>query len=335
MPTAVDDGTGNLVNYVDVDVEDPSALDLGSGPDAEERQVRESRVMKANRRRTYPAPRNSNTSTRAPNSRSPTTARTAFHPPLLPPSESSFWRDVDSSHPEYEREHTMEGWERGRDGVLEKWTNIIPDPLIAAAQQEEAYIAAVAAQRAARRGGAGTRGSVGSLGLGVPNIPPAPRLPRHLDKVMLNAKSHQASSGGSRSGKHKSRSGLGMAPLEGTGAVTGAGAGSGLRMEGGKAGSLSVMENWGQAQADDSSVLPVPSHVVLHHLGTSAIKNGVLAVSDTTRYNKKVRARFHDRLVVLTGVCSILRRYTTSRRRTGARENGMSLPPQIHYDHDL
>ncbi|KAL0058293.1 galactose metabolism-related protein [Marasmius tenuissimus] len=30
--------------------------------------------------------------------------------------------------------------------------------------------------------------------------------------------------------------------------------------------------------ADDSSVLPVPSHVVIHHLCTSAIKNGVLGV---------------------------------------------------------
>ena len=40
---------------------------------------------------------------------------------------------------------------------------------------------------------------------------------------------------------------------------------------------------------DDASVLPVPNHVVLHHLSTSAIKNGVLAVADTVRYKKKVR----------------------------------------------
>ncbi|KAF9566081.1 hypothetical protein CPC08DRAFT_720076 [Agrocybe pediades] len=38
---------------------------------------------------------------------------------------------------------------------------------------------------------------------------------------------------------------------------------------------------------DDGSVLPVPSHVVLHHLCTSAIRNGVLAVANTTRYKKK------------------------------------------------
>lgn len=43
---------------------------------------------------------------------------------------------------------------------------------------------------------------------------------------------------------------------------------------------------------DDNSVLPVPSHVVLHHLCTSAIRNGVLAVGTTTRYKKKVRSCF-------------------------------------------
>ncbi|KAF8754917.1 5'-AMP-activated protein kinase beta subunit, interation domain [Rhizoctonia solani] len=39
--------------------------------------------------------------------------------------------------------------------------------------------------------------------------------------------------------------------------------------------------------ADDNSVLPVPNHVVLNHLGTSAIKGGVLAVGTTTRYHRK------------------------------------------------
>lgn len=39
---------------------------------------------------------------------------------------------------------------------------------------------------------------------------------------------------------------------------------------------------------DDNSVLPIPNHVVLNHLGTSAIKNGVLAVATTMRYHQKV-----------------------------------------------
>ena len=46
------------------------------------------------------------------------------------------------------------------------------------------------------------------------------------------------------------------------------------------------------ALSDDGSVLPVPSHVVLHHLSTSAIRNGVLAVGNTIRYRKKVGCLF-------------------------------------------
>lgn len=38
---------------------------------------------------------------------------------------------------------------------------------------------------------------------------------------------------------------------------------------------------------DDTSVLPVPSHAVLHHLSTSSIRNGVLGVGTTTRYRDK------------------------------------------------
>ncbi|KAG9255265.1 5'-AMP-activated protein kinase beta subunit, interation domain-containing protein [Emericellopsis atlantica] len=38
---------------------------------------------------------------------------------------------------------------------------------------------------------------------------------------------------------------------------------------------------------DDNSVLNMPNHTVLNHLATSSIKNGVLAVSATTRYRNK------------------------------------------------
>ncbi|KAI0042960.1 hypothetical protein FA95DRAFT_1563790 [Auriscalpium vulgare] len=68
------------------------------------------------------------------------------------------------------------------------------------------------------------------------------------------------------------------------------------------------------ALADDASVLPVPSHVVLHHLSTSAIRNGVLAVGNTTRYKKKVRAFTAGDVYAADGfVCSSSRRYITSR----------------------
>jgi hypothetical protein len=38
---------------------------------------------------------------------------------------------------------------------------------------------------------------------------------------------------------------------------------------------------------DDNSVLNMPNHTVLNHLATSSIKNGILAVSATTRYRNK------------------------------------------------
>jgi hypothetical protein len=43
---------------------------------------------------------------------------------------------------------------------------------------------------------------------------------------------------------------------------------------------------------DDNSVLNMPNHTVLNHLATSSIKNGILAVSATTRYKSKVRCCF-------------------------------------------
>jgi hypothetical protein len=42
---------------------------------------------------------------------------------------------------------------------------------------------------------------------------------------------------------------------------------------------------------DDNSVLIMPNHTVLNHLGTSSIKDNVLALSATTRYKHKVSFR--------------------------------------------
>jgi 5'-AMP-activated protein kinase beta subunit, interaction domain len=50
-----------------------------------------------------------------------------------------------------------------------------------------------------------------------------------------------------------------------------------------------VILNGQTPMKDDSSVLNIPNHVVLNHLGTSSIKNNVLAVMATTRYKRKVR----------------------------------------------
>jgi hypothetical protein len=39
---------------------------------------------------------------------------------------------------------------------------------------------------------------------------------------------------------------------------------------------------------NDTNVLTMPSHTVLNHLGIKSIKNGILVISGTTRYKRKV-----------------------------------------------
>jgi hypothetical protein len=134
------------------------------------------------------------------------------------------------------------GWEKGLTSAPEDpplWTSEIPPHLIHAAQLEEQYLARRTEPDAPPP----------------PLIPHPPALPRHLEKVILNART--TGSATSASGVTKSA----VAAVGGIGVGTGG--------------------------ADDNSVLPVPNHVVLNHLGTSAIKGGVLAVGTTTRYHRK------------------------------------------------
>ncbi|KAJ3809945.1 hypothetical protein EV368DRAFT_62352 [Lentinula lateritia] len=53
--------------------------------------------------------------------------------------------------------------------------------------------------------------------------------------------------------------------------------------------------------ADDASVLPVPSHVVLHHLCTSAMRNGVLAVGETISSSRRYTTSLLHRVHPLVG----------------------------------
>lgn len=181
-------------------------------------------------------------------------------------------------------------------------------------------------------------------------LPTPPQLPRHLDKVILNARAPSSSTmpgGGTREGRSGSMSGgvspggsgergraahpnqagwptpmTGLSPggttLPGGANSTSPGrngrrdsggsndrqSGSGLRksrrgsssMDVGVYGGLIVSEGGGMTGfgagvgspiGDDNSVLPLPSHSVVNHLATSAIRNGVLAVATTTRYKAK------------------------------------------------
>jgi 5'-AMP-activated protein kinase beta subunit, interaction domain len=175
-----------------------------------------------------------------------------------------------------------------------RWTSDFPPELLAAAREEELYLVTTSS----------VPDSASASSVPAPNIPPAPTLPRHLDKLILNTKmsavspaavqgrsrdrerdreEKRAAAGAGSSSSRKVRSGLGMT-------TSGTGTGSGDMVDLGASAAIAA----GRAGldftglADDASVLPVPSHVVLQHLCTSAIRNGVLAVGNTTRYRKKV-----------------------------------------------
>jgi hypothetical protein len=238
---------------------------------------------------------------------------------------ASFWSETSSRD-------AAAGGEGGKGEAA--WTTIIPQELINAAAEEENYLAS-----------AGGSPTPSSNSVPAPNIPPAPVLPRHLDKLILNVRPQIAGAPGSpgesaRSKKEKEKeksrrerregregrsrvytpSHLGMTTnasdiheegeTNGTHlalpVVTPSGTdvtamyGSSPNTPGdevlsgshGKKPSITGTPNNKlvdvPALADDASVLPVPNHVVLHHLSTSAIKSGVLAVANTTRYKKKV-----------------------------------------------
>ena len=212
-----------------------------------------------------------------------------------------------------------------------QWTTEIPQELVNAAAEEEHYLASADSPTS-------------SSSVPAPNVPPAPVLPRHLDKLILNVRPQIAAAPGSpaererRRDKEKDRSRrrererdsrarnhgpsmLGMTSTAADGALRSLhialpaltalqadpsspaasapptpseeNTQSPTATPSKKAAKLDI-----PGMADDGSVLPVPSHVVLHHLSTSAIRSGVLAVANTTRYRKKVCRIFERRLSI-------------------------------------
>ncbi|KAJ6583968.1 5'-AMP-activated protein kinase beta subunit, interation domain-containing protein [Mycena vulgaris] len=214
----------------------------------------------------------------------------------------------------------------GATGRGAGWTCVIPEALMRAATQEEAYLDAEAAYHQhhaqqhhyAEGGGARGRHIVLNGFVPEPSIPPAPRLPRHLERLILNRPSPGV-----------------VIPRVGTGAGA-AGSGSSMNAVGGGAPSpalrvttasgtdvtvptmsftAAVQEahphlqpppsathpQFGAASrapaaplspgmpliADDPSVLQTPSHAVLYHLCTSSIRDKMIAVGASTRYRQK------------------------------------------------
>ncbi|TFY65526.1 hypothetical protein EVJ58_g1932 [Rhodofomes roseus] len=237
-----------------------------------------------------------------------------------PLNVNSFWSDASST--------AGESGGSGREHAEPEWTTEIPPELIAAAAEEEVYLQMQETASMSHDMSSNSSAS-GYNSVPTPNIPPAPVLPRHLDKLILNVKPQTVSGSpvptererSRRSGRDRSRRerdresrtrsnhlGMSMTAGDANGDVYGDGGVHGPSPLGlpvvtasgtDVTSALAAADNAERASraamkldvtglADDASVLPVPSHVVLHHLSTSAIKNGVLAVANTTRYRKKV-----------------------------------------------
>lgn len=217
---------------------------------------------------------------------SPHPSPNSYGTPHVPTAQrhNSFWSEASSSA-----------------NFPEKWTNKLPPELLAAAREEEVYLASLSNSMHAQP---------------APHIPPAPVLPRHLDKLILNTRvatdrdthrerrrkptktrpSLSQSGSDSGTGTHSPASSSQEAIIPVT-TASGTDVSATVKQThphamrpttlkfSNSAGSSNKLD--AARLTDDASVLPVPNHVVLHHLSTSAIKNGVLAVADTVRYKKK------------------------------------------------
>ncbi|KAJ3824907.1 hypothetical protein F5880DRAFT_309039 [Lentinula raphanica] len=253
--------------------------------------------------------------------------------------EDPFWSEEEDSSPQdpSNQQPTRPRTRKTQVRYKPRWTTEIPLELLEAAEEEENYLVYqnnIQAQATTHRGYR-VEGFVP-----LPNIPPAPRLPRYLDKLILNVQMAQVGVSGSPGGQGSPG---GIVP-GGGGAGVGPGRLLGERTvrerererdrdrdrdrerdrdrdrgdrdrdrdresrspsayyrEGGRrrdsyhqydpkpnSPNPNSITDGIPSIPDDTSVLPVPSHVVLHHLCTSAMRNGVLGVGETTRYRKKV-----------------------------------------------
>ncbi|KAJ6579418.1 5'-AMP-activated protein kinase beta subunit, interation domain-containing protein [Mycena sp. CBHHK59/15] len=221
---------------------------------------------------------------------------------MHPHPDGSFW-SARSSVGSTEDVHALERAARahstrtGRDGAV--WTSVVPEALVRAAAQEEAFLDALAQQQAQ---GSGSRGRPIALNGFVPepSIPPAPRLPRHLERLILNRPSPGvviprvgtvAPGAGSAANavgtplapalRVTTASGTDVSvPLPSMTAVAHANANANTTPAGGASAGVALI-------ADDPSVLQTPSHAVLYHLCTSSIRDGMIAVGASTRYRQK------------------------------------------------
>ncbi|KAJ7274149.1 5'-AMP-activated protein kinase beta subunit, interation domain-containing protein, partial [Mycena rebaudengoi] len=204
-----------------------------------------------------------------------------------------------------------------RDSAV--WTRVVPEALVRAAALEEEYAEALAVQH--ERGSRGRSGGQAIVMNGFvpePCIPPAPRLPRHLERLILNRPSPgvvvprvgTTRGGGRASSSASSPSGeppgLRVTTASGTDVTAPMPSMTAMTPTPGDAyankaathpqfGNVNGTVSSGVAVggggtpliADDPSVLQTPSHAVLYHLCTSSIRDGMIAVGASTRYRQK------------------------------------------------
>ncbi|KAJ7643738.1 5'-AMP-activated protein kinase beta subunit, interation domain-containing protein [Roridomyces roridus] len=223
---------------------------------------------------------------------------------------------------------TVGGSWGGARGVA--WTSEIPPELVRAAQQEEQWLDAQQQyQQAAphRREGSRGRHIVLNGFVPEPSIPPAPRLPRHLERLILNRPSPGVvipKTGPGATGSIVNTVGqvpspalrittasgtdVRVPPLSFTAMANGSVHASGTTTPnsdrekelehqaahpqfGGAGVPTTPAPSPGAVGvpliADDPSVLQTPSHAVLYHLCTSSIRDKMIAVGASTRYRQK------------------------------------------------
>ncbi|KAJ7728813.1 5'-AMP-activated protein kinase beta subunit, interation domain-containing protein [Mycena maculata] len=258
--------------------------------------------------------------------------------------DGSFWArsSAGGSHEDVRLAERVIGAAGGARGP---WTNEIPEALVRAAAEEEAWLDAQAQyqQHPPPQGGRdGSRGRHIVLNGFVPEpvVPPAPRLPRHLERLILNRPSpgvvipRAGTGAGSGGASGSSMNAVGASPAlrvttasgtdvsvpammsftsAGNSGTTTPGAertnathpqfgGGGLPSPAPSKGGPPSPSGGMLLIADDPSVLQTPSHAVLYHLCTSSIRDKMIAVGASTRYRQKYLTTVYYKPAVPVGL---------------------------------
>ncbi|KAF7332302.1 SNF1 kinase complex beta-subunit [Mycena kentingensis (nom. inval.)] len=314
IPNAVDD-QGFITNYVTVPA--PSAVSpTATSPDTSLPLIPIPPSVSASSATSTSSPARSASLRKRVRRPSQPTAPSPLHP------DGSFWvnSSVGGSSEDVRQEDGVVGSRRvqGRNKV--EWTSEIPPELVAAASQEEQWLDAQLAHHE-RQG----HGMVSQNGFNPePSIPLASRLPRHLERLILNRPSPgvvipKVGTGAGNTGfspnllspnhhrpLHPASQPQGPAsPGPALRVTTASGTDVSLPSNSMVTGFATISENAPRRSsregspsslaatggtpliADDPSVLQTPSHAVLHHLCTSSIKDKMIAVAVSTRYRQK------------------------------------------------